>query len=585
MDHRITIWIKEERKNDIPSTPGCMVEVYPSSVKIKEELQDYVNEELLQDPLKIVETCFDGKEDGGMELNASPSERNIEVYEEFISTEYDPIRVKKEEDSASENDCLDECDPLSMADYQEGASEGSVPGSIRLIKTTGEETCLQGATADELDNAAERSAHSVGIRTPRQVSSSQEQIAFCSSNNYNFEENVFTCSSCQQSFSSKYSLTMHVFIHIDGVEPPENICMWCGKVFTSHDSLSKHSVVQKVKSQEKCDQQSALSDEYDSLQFCEVVSTAETPHTFEFCEEPFTPSAQANKNTLAYTVERPHKCSVCGKSFTASGSLKKHILLHTGERRHKCDFCGKSFTRVDCLKTHELTHGERTHKCEICGKAFTQSGHLKKHELIHTGEKRHKCGVCGKSFTESGTLKKHVLTHTSERPHKCVVCGKAFIQSSSLKKHSVLHTGESRHKCDVCGKAFHYYYHLKHHALTHTGLKPHKCDICGKSFTESSSLKKHELIHTGERPHKCVCGKSFTEARHLKQHLLTHNGLRPYKCDICGKAFNHLYVLNRHVLIHVGEGAHKCDVCGKSFRQSSNLKRHTIIHTGKRAHK
>ncbi|XP_049945474.1 uncharacterized protein LOC126427264 [Schistocerca serialis cubense] len=163
MDHQITIWIKEERKNDIPSTPGSMVGVYPSSVKIKEELQDYVNEELLQDPLKIVETCFDGKEDGGMELNACPPERNIEVYEEFISTEYDPIRVKKEEDS----DCLDEFDPLSMADYQEGASEGSVPGSIRLIKTTGEETCLQGATGDELDIAAERSAHSVGIRTPR----------------------------------------------------------------------------------------------------------------------------------------------------------------------------------------------------------------------------------------------------------------------------------------------------------------------------------------------------------------------------------------------------------------------------------
>ncbi|XP_047105207.1 uncharacterized protein LOC124770950 isoform X4 [Schistocerca piceifrons] len=95
MDHEKTIWIKEER-SEISSSPGSIVQVYPCSVKIKEEPQETGNQELLQDPLKIEAPFYNTKEDPGLKLNVSLSEHSM-----FSNPEYDPLGVKMEEVEAS----------------------------------------------------------------------------------------------------------------------------------------------------------------------------------------------------------------------------------------------------------------------------------------------------------------------------------------------------------------------------------------------------------------------------------------------------------------------------------------------------
>ncbi|XP_049847706.1 zinc finger protein 708-like [Schistocerca gregaria] len=51
---------------------------------------------------------------------------------------------------------------------------------------------------------------------------------------------VYSCNFCQEGFPSKYRLNKHVFMHIDGMQPPLYVCKWCGEIFDSKFSLRKH---------------------------------------------------------------------------------------------------------------------------------------------------------------------------------------------------------------------------------------------------------------------------------------------------------------------------------------------------------
>ncbi|XP_049796468.1 zinc finger protein 112-like isoform X1 [Schistocerca nitens] len=371
MDRKKTTWIKEET-NEIPSSPGSIVQVCPSSMKIKEESQETGNQECLEDPFVASEFTDSIKEDSVLSFGAEETENFM-----FSSSEYDPLGVKTEEGSTFENGDLGECDPLWITDDKEVVSKRCAPHSTRLIKITGkpdtiafEETYLQGATGGELDITPENSADFIGSITPRQVFFSHKESTLCTRHNYNSEKNDFSCSSCKQTFSSKYCLIMHVFIHIDGVKPPEHICTCCGEVFISHDSLRNHAATQTVKHQEKC-----------------------RPHT---CGK-----FSAEIAHLKGQAESVYKSYFCGKGFSGSSILKKCLL--TGEWSHKY---GKSFTVADSVQKQSLIQlGEKRHKCDVCGKSFIHGKGLKRHVIIHTGAKTHKCDVCGKSFIRRRKLK------------------------------------------------------------------------------------------------------------------------------------------------------------------------------------
>ncbi|XP_049945090.1 uncharacterized protein LOC126426976 isoform X1 [Schistocerca serialis cubense] len=79
--------------------------------------------------------------------------------------ERDPLRGEEQEHLASENDYLDECDPLKIEDEMEVAPEGCAPGSTRLKSAVGkvgrtmlQENCLHGVTIRKLEIAAKKSA-------------------------------------------------------------------------------------------------------------------------------------------------------------------------------------------------------------------------------------------------------------------------------------------------------------------------------------------------------------------------------------------------------------------------------------------
>ncbi|XP_049797081.1 zinc finger protein 492-like isoform X2 [Schistocerca nitens] len=455
--------------------------------------EEGVNKEFLEDTLKTEGPSVSVKQDPELKQHADGSEHNVETATRY---RYDSARLTQ-----------------------------STGGSCGILC---EETYHHGLFQDKLVIDMKTSTHELGPNTEDVIIDKECSVATrydCSTMKTEFH--VYSCNFCRQSFSSKYRLIMHVFVHIDGTQPPLYVCKWCGEVFQSNVCLKNHlrmseNSVLPAGNHEKY----GSSDHHQSSIFLDSEpEVSVTEHNEQSSYKETSKASKKSSNDRRYTHVRNEmeKSNDYGASSTAVNVTAQADLL-TANRTHKCDICGKLFARSCDLKRHALIHtGKRPHKCDICGKSFAQLCHLKTHTLIHTGEKPHKCEICGKSFTMLGDLKKHTLIHTGKKPHKCEICGKCFTMLGDLKKHTFFHTGEKPHKCEVCGKAFAMSGNLKKHTLIHTGKKPHKCEICAKSFAMSDTLNRHVLIHTGKKPHKCViCDRSFTQLGTLKTHALLH---------------------------------------------------------------
>ncbi|XP_067100916.1 histone-lysine N-methyltransferase PRDM9 [Osmerus mordax] len=211
-----------------------------------------------------------------------------------------------------------------------------------------------------------------------------------------FTSEIFPCSYCQFSFTSKLYLDKHMKRHhpvefvsllgssevsprADEAEEAHN-CAKCGKSYNSFKSFKAH----------KCMKQSEIL----------------------------------------------YLCTECGKGFSCLYALKQHHLFHTGEKPHRCPHCEKCFMLIGQLNVHIRTHtGEKPYLCTHCGESFRQSGDLKRHEGKHTGVRPHQCSECGKSFSRPQSLKAHQLLHSGQRLFKCTQCGKSFSRGYHLKRH------------------------------------------------------------------------------------------------------------------------------------------------------
>ncbi|XP_049944317.1 zinc finger protein 98-like [Schistocerca serialis cubense] len=289
-----------------------------------------------------------------------------------------------------------------------------------------------GLVKNEMEVGREKSTQECGIHAEK--STVNEDNSFGSRYHCGLGEkefHIYVSNFCLQSFPSKYRLIMHVFMHIDGVQPPLYVCKWCGEVFYSNVSLKKHL---------------RTSENYQVLTAGnhENYGCSDKHHSSIFLD------GEPDVSVREHNEHNSYK-----ETWKASKKSPNDIYnTHTANDAEKTSGYGTLPTAVNVSADFVVLSANRTHKCDICGKSFATSRYLKIHMLFHTGKKSHKCDICGKSFVLLGILKRHKLVHTGRRPHKCDICGKSFAVLWALKTYSLIHTGKKPHKCDICGKSF-----------------------------------------------------------------------------------------------------------------------------------
>jgi len=222
----------------------------------------------------------------------------------------------------------------------------------------------------------------------------------------------FSCPTCQQGFTRRYSLMLHQRTHT-GAKP--FCCQLCGMSFTRKDNLKLHQ--------------------------------------------------------QTHTGKKPFTCptSGCSKSFYQKPNLDRHMLLvHVKDKQFKCDVCGLGFGLRQTLKDHELTHmGQRDFGCRSCGRTFETAEFLRRHEGTHARDKPHQCKTCRRSFAQLKNLRAHQQVHAAHKPFTCQVCKRTFGRNTTLRAHQRTHTGEKPFNCQRCGDSFRHKISLKHHERTH----------------------------------------------------------------------------------------------------------------------
>lgn len=145
-----------------------------------------------------------------------------------------------------------------------------------------------------------------------------------------FKENAVECMICNKKYL-KSSLKAHMVLH---TKKREFECSICNKSFTSKWNLKQHKWIH--------------------------ASRSSKPFKCNLCTKAFIRESEYVSHMNTHKAIKPYTCDHCGCQFARKYNWLRHAREHETPKRYRCEDCGKVFHRAYYLTEHKRSHtGER----------------------------------------------------------------------------------------------------------------------------------------------------------------------------------------------------------------------------------
>ncbi|EAT38377.1 AAEL009720-PA, partial [Aedes aegypti] len=324
----------------------------------------------------------------------------------------------------------------------------------------------------------------------------------------------FKCQYCPKSFSRKYIMMEHTFIHTGSLRYPCDICMamfnrphylkahklkyhsenstfkaikcrFCTRTFVRQQDIKMHERVFETSQNGSLDESGGKGAGEDGS--AAGGGTTKLPYTID--EDP-----NGEAETESQRIDTPrlnmsitlHRCPKCHKVFKTLRSLKHHMIYHQSQLPFACDECGVQFARNRPLQIHKERYhsedapykGERF-SCDFCPRIFLRDRDKLPYKLC-------RCTICASMFKNRDNWEDHLQNHPNVRPHHCEKC---LIKRKSRSNRKVTSVG---FKCQHCPKVFTKANTLRGHARLHNSELRFPCDECGMMYDRYRLLQAHK---------------------------------------------------------------------------------------------
>ena len=383
---------------------------------------------------------------------------------------------------------------------------------------------------------------------------------------------IYPCKNCEEVFSSKDQLKIHLLEIHDNQWPMELQCQTCQDVYYNEANLVKH------------------------VKYVHKLRKYEAPYECSTCKEVFW-----TKVSLQHHQKRAHHksgkldCQDCGKAYADKSVLSTHRKLFHLEKADGKSYscCSQTFKSYAKLKAHRREN--RCLRCRICGKGFFLPSALERHQLeVHVVKPEPAvseiCHFCDDSFDTQEALYSHQQEHHKSEVDKghglasyeCKVCFVSCQDPDALEVHQ--NVNHPHLKCQVCKTFCENELALTRHVRRTHKLpqqKPFSCKFCKSRIVGIDSFKDHlKKAHKGHwfEDLQCTgCSKIFYSKEQLRRHQHSECQSKPSRylsCQLCGLLFKTKMSLETHLVAAHGKKNPSCTLCGKQYRRPGDLKRH-----------
>ncbi|CAL4122130.1 unnamed protein product, partial [Meganyctiphanes norvegica] len=123
-------------------------------------------------------------------------------------------------------------------------------------------------------------------------------------------EKLYMCSHCDKTFLKRN----HLVRHLSRVGEKPYQCSICENFFSTKSSISIHM----------------------------MTHTGEKPYQCKMCDEAFPRNIDLIYHLKLHTGEKSYKCSQCDKKFYKKYNLACHLITHNAKKQYQCSHCDKA---------------------------------------------------------------------------------------------------------------------------------------------------------------------------------------------------------------------------------------------------